>query len=147
MRSWWTRWTWTRSPPASSSSPRTPMPAPSTGRSAESAPSTFPGNGPPGRHSRSTRTPYGEPGIGRRETGDGRSDQKTADVCRLRIVYRLPSHVLRLWCSVRTAVVHDWLNGMRGGEKVLEALLPLVPDPTIFTLFHVPGSVSREIEK
>jgi len=48
---------------------------------------------------------------------------------------------------MRTAVVHDWLNGMRGGEKVLEALLPLVPDPTIFTLFHVPGSVSREIEK
>jgi glycosyltransferase involved in cell wall biosynthesis len=36
---------------------------------------------------------------------------------------------------------------MRGGEKVLEALLPLVPDPTVFTLFHVPGSVSREIEK
>jgi glycosyltransferase involved in cell wall biosynthesis len=36
---------------------------------------------------------------------------------------------------------------MRGGEKVLEALLPLLPDPTVFTLFHVPGSVSRDIEK
>ena len=48
---------------------------------------------------------------------------------------------------MRTAVVHDWLNGMRGGEKVLEALLPLLPDPTIFTLFHVPGSVSRDIER
>jgi glycosyltransferase involved in cell wall biosynthesis len=48
---------------------------------------------------------------------------------------------------MRTAVVHDWLNGMRGGEKVLEEILPLVPDPTIFTLFHVPGSVSREIER
>jgi glycosyltransferase involved in cell wall biosynthesis len=47
----------------------------------------------------------------------------------------------------RTAVVHDWLNGMRGGEKVLEAILPLVPEPTIFTLFHVPGSVSPEIER
>ncbi len=47
----------------------------------------------------------------------------------------------------RTAVVHDWLNGMRGGEKVLEAILPLVPDPTIFTLFHAPGSVSRAIER
>lgn len=47
---------------------------------------------------------------------------------------------------MRTAVVHDWLNGMRGGEMVLEAMLPLLPDPTIFTLFHVPGSVSREIE-
>ena len=48
---------------------------------------------------------------------------------------------------MRTAVVHDWLNGMRGGEKVLEAILPLVPDPTIFTLFHVPGSVSPSIER
>jgi glycosyltransferase involved in cell wall biosynthesis len=48
---------------------------------------------------------------------------------------------------VKTAVVHDWLNGMRGGEKVLEALLPLVPEPTVFTLFHVPGSVSAGIER
>ena len=48
---------------------------------------------------------------------------------------------------MRTAVVHDWLNGMRGGEKVLEEMLPLLPDPTVFTLFHVPGSVSGEIER
>lgn len=48
---------------------------------------------------------------------------------------------------MRTAVVHDWLNGMRGGEHVLEAILPLLPDPAIFTLFHVPGSVSPGIEK
>lgn len=48
---------------------------------------------------------------------------------------------------MRTAVVHDWLNGMRGGEKVLEAILPLLPDPTVFTLFHVPGSVSPSIER
>jgi glycosyltransferase involved in cell wall biosynthesis len=48
---------------------------------------------------------------------------------------------------VKTAVVHDWLNGMRGGERVLEAILPLVPEPTIFTLFHVPGSVSASIER
>jgi glycosyltransferase involved in cell wall biosynthesis len=48
---------------------------------------------------------------------------------------------------MRTAVVHDWLNGMRGGEKVLEAMLSVLPDPTVFTLFHVPGSVSPEIEK
>lgn len=48
---------------------------------------------------------------------------------------------------MRTAVVHDWLNGMRGGENVLKEILAIVPDPTIFTLFHVPGSVSREIER
>jgi glycosyltransferase involved in cell wall biosynthesis len=48
---------------------------------------------------------------------------------------------------MKTAVVHDWLNGMRGGEKVLEAILPLTPNPTIFTLFHVAGSVSPGIER
>ena len=48
---------------------------------------------------------------------------------------------------MKTAVVHDWLNGMRGGEKVLEAILEIVPDPTIFTLFHVPGAVSPAIER
>jgi len=47
---------------------------------------------------------------------------------------------------MRTAVVHDWLNGMRGGEKVLEEILPHLPEPTVFTLFYVPGSVSRAIE-
>ena len=30
---------------------------------------------------------------------------------------------------MKTAVVHDWLNGMRGGEKVLEAMLPLAAGP------------------
>lgn len=47
---------------------------------------------------------------------------------------------------MRTAVVHDWLTGMRGGERVLEAILSLVPEPTVFTLFHIPGSVSPAIE-
>ncbi len=48
---------------------------------------------------------------------------------------------------MKTAVVHDWLNGMRGGEKVLEAILETVPNPTIFTLFHLPGAVSPAIER
>src|SRR5215813_2054834 len=48
---------------------------------------------------------------------------------------------------MRTAVVHDWLNGRRGGENVLESMLPLLPEPTIFTLFHVPGSISPAIER
>jgi glycosyltransferase involved in cell wall biosynthesis len=45
------------------------------------------------------------------------------------------------------ALTHDWLNGMRGGEKVLEALCEQYPDADIFTLFHVPGSVSPAIER
>lgn len=48
--------------------------------------------------------------------------------------------------SPPTALVHDWLTGMRGGEKVLEALLPLFPGAPIHTLLHVPGSVSAAIE-
>jgi glycosyltransferase involved in cell wall biosynthesis len=46
----------------------------------------------------------------------------------------------------RVAIVHDWLTGMRGGEKVLEALCELYPDATLYTLVRVPGSVSPQIE-
>jgi glycosyltransferase involved in cell wall biosynthesis len=47
----------------------------------------------------------------------------------------------------RIALVHDWLTGMRGGEKVLESLCELYPDAALFTLIHVPGSVSPTIER
>ncbi len=47
---------------------------------------------------------------------------------------------------MRVAVLHDWLTGMRGGEKVLEAILELYPSAELFTLFHFPGSVSPSIE-
>lgn len=48
---------------------------------------------------------------------------------------------------MRTALVHDWLTGMRGGERVLEALCGLYPDADIFTLYHRRGSVSATIER
>lgn len=47
---------------------------------------------------------------------------------------------------MRVALVHDWLTGMRGGERVLEALVARYPTATIHTLVHVPGSVSPAIE-
>lgn len=47
--------------------------------------------------------------------------------------------------NLRVAVVHDWLTGMRGGEKVLEALLRLHPEADLFTLLHKEGSVSGTI--
>ncbi len=47
----------------------------------------------------------------------------------------------------RVAIVHDWLTGMRGGERVLEALFALYPQAELFTLLHVPGSVSPVIEQ
>jgi glycosyltransferase involved in cell wall biosynthesis len=48
---------------------------------------------------------------------------------------------------MRVALVHDWLTGMRGGEKVLEVLCELFPDADLFTLFHLPGAVSPAIER
>jgi glycosyltransferase involved in cell wall biosynthesis len=48
---------------------------------------------------------------------------------------------------MRVALAHDWLTGMRGGEKVLEALCEIYPDADIFTLLHVPGSVGPSIER
>ncbi len=48
---------------------------------------------------------------------------------------------------MRVALAHDWLTGMRGGEKVLEALCERYPDADIFTLLHVRGSVSPTIER
>jgi len=47
---------------------------------------------------------------------------------------------------VKVALVHDWLTGMRGGEKVLEVLCELFPDADLFTLVHRRGSVSASIE-
>ncbi len=44
------------------------------------------------------------------------------------------------------AIVHDWLTGMRGGEKVLLELVRLFPEAELYTLLWKPGSVSREIE-
>ena len=52
----------------------------------------------------------------------------------------------KFW-PVRVALVHDWLTGMRGGEKCLEVFCELFPDAPIFTLFHLKGSVSQSIER
>src|SRR5688572_20192962 len=46
----------------------------------------------------------------------------------------------------RVAIVHDWLTGMRGGERCLEVVCELFPDAPVFTLLHVPGRVSPTIE-
>ncbi len=46
---------------------------------------------------------------------------------------------------MRVALIHDWLTGMRGGEKVLAALGAIFPGATIFTLFYTPERVSEEI--
>jgi glycosyltransferase involved in cell wall biosynthesis len=47
---------------------------------------------------------------------------------------------------MRVALVHDWLTGMRGGEKVLASLCRLFPDADLLTLVHARGTVSPQIE-
>ncbi len=48
--------------------------------------------------------------------------------------------------GLRVALVHDWLTGMRGGEKCLEVLCELFPEAPIYTLLHVKGAMSPLIE-
>ena len=45
----------------------------------------------------------------------------------------------------RVAIVHYWLVGMRGGERVIERLIKLFPDADIFTHVYVPGAMSAII--
>jgi glycosyltransferase involved in cell wall biosynthesis len=49
--------------------------------------------------------------------------------------------------GLKVVLAHDWLTGMRGGERVLEELCRLFPDAPLVTLVHVPGSTSRVIEQ
>ena len=46
---------------------------------------------------------------------------------------------------MKTAIIHYWLVNMRGGEKVLEALLELFPEADIFTHVYDPSAVSQTI--
>ena len=46
---------------------------------------------------------------------------------------------------MKVAIIHYWLVGMRGGEKVIEALCEMYPQADIFTHVYVPESVSDRI--
>jgi glycosyltransferase involved in cell wall biosynthesis len=48
---------------------------------------------------------------------------------------------------MRIALVHDWLTGLRGGEKCLEVACRHFPEAPLFTLLHAPGSTSPVIER
>ncbi len=47
----------------------------------------------------------------------------------------------------RVVLVHDWLTGMRGGEKCLDVLCRRWPHAQLFTLLHKRGSVAPAIER
>lgn len=48
--------------------------------------------------------------------------------------------------DARVVLLHDWLTGMRGGEKCLEAAALRWPRARLYTLLHKRGSVSPAIE-
>jgi len=48
--------------------------------------------------------------------------------------------------DAKVVLVHDWLTGMRGGEKCLEPLCRRFPDARLLTLLHRRGAVSEPIE-
>jgi glycosyltransferase involved in cell wall biosynthesis len=48
---------------------------------------------------------------------------------------------------VKVALIHDWLTGMRGGERALLAFCELFPDADLYTLVQVPGATDPIIER
>lgn len=46
----------------------------------------------------------------------------------------------------KVVILHDWLTGFRGGERVLEAFCELFPEAPIYTLIHKRQSTSDLIE-
>jgi glycosyltransferase involved in cell wall biosynthesis len=48
---------------------------------------------------------------------------------------------------VRVAIIHYWLVGMRGGEKVIDALCEMYPQADIFTHAYIPEMISERIRQ
>ena len=48
---------------------------------------------------------------------------------------------------MKVAIIHYWLVGMRGGEKVIEALCEMYPQADIFTHVYIPEMVSDRIRQ
>jgi len=48
---------------------------------------------------------------------------------------------------MKVAIVHYWLVGMRGGEKVIESLIDLYPNADIYTHVYIPSKISNKIRK
>jgi hypothetical protein len=48
---------------------------------------------------------------------------------------------------MKVAIIHYWLVGMRGGEKVIEALCEMYPQADIYTHVYVPEVISERIRQ
>ena len=51
------------------------------------------------------------------------------------------------WKDTSVSLGHDWLTGMRGGERVLEVLCNGFPNATVHTLIHKPEVISGDINR
>jgi hypothetical protein len=51
-----------------------------------------------------------------------------------------------LFDEIKIALVCDWLTGMRGGEKCLEAMCEVLPDADISTLIYYPENFDGEFK-
>jgi glycosyltransferase involved in cell wall biosynthesis len=49
--------------------------------------------------------------------------------------------------KLKVSIAHDWLTGMRGGEKALQALLQIFPQSPLYTLVCAPDTVSAFIRR
>ena len=47
---------------------------------------------------------------------------------------------------MHVALVHDWLTGLRGGERVLDEIVRMFPEADLYTLIHVAQSTTERIE-
>ena len=47
--------------------------------------------------------------------------------------------------ELKVALAHDWLNGMRGGERCLDLICKEFPKAEIYTLLYRPEQVSEAI--
>ena len=48
---------------------------------------------------------------------------------------------------MKIAFVHDWLFGMRGGERCLEELCRIFPEADVYTLFYRPKAISPVVNR
>lgn len=51
------------------------------------------------------------------------------------------------WATLSVVLAHDWLTGMRGGERVLELLCEGFPRAPILTLIHRPAAMAAAINR
>ena len=61
-----------------------------------------------------------------------------------------PAHPLTFpdeWRDLRVVLCHDWLTGMRGGERVLEILCEAFPSAPVMTLIHNREAISETINR